>query len=426
MAPFNQAGVREDGNVDAAAVQALSTPAGRRLLAGLPPYDVAQAPGLSDRLRAQGHDPALVAAALTQSRLRARAITKFGDRATTMLFTTDGLEQASRAPVARWHARRFADAGVEHVWDLGCGIGGDAVALCETGLAVTAIELDPLSAAVARANLAPWAGATVVQARAEDVELPSAPAQGQGCWLDPARRVGGVADHRGRRRRIVRLEEMSPSWDFVRSVAARMPAAGAKLGPGFPHAQLPAGCQAQWLSYGGEALECVLWWGELVERPGRAVVIHDGARWHTVPPQEGTSGSGPTRSLERAGVGPYLYDPDRALLAADRLDALCQAVQGHEVAPGCGYVTAERAVRTPLARCLRVLEVLPLQDKALRSWARRHEIGPLTLKKRGGGVDPEELRARIRPRGRRAATLVLTRQALASGSRAVAVWVEQV
>ena len=46
-----------------------------------------------------------------------------------MLFTEAGLEQATRLKVAALHAGRFARAGVEHVADLGCGIGGDALAL---------------------------------------------------------------------------------------------------------------------------------------------------------------------------------------------------------------------------------------------------------------------------------------------------------
>ena len=47
-------------------------------------------------LTAAGFDVDLVAAALTQSRLRAKGHEKFGDFADGMLFTADGLEQATR------------------------------------------------------------------------------------------------------------------------------------------------------------------------------------------------------------------------------------------------------------------------------------------------------------------------------------------
>src|SRR4051812_13298691 len=85
-----------DLGVDLAGMRTLLTPAGWALLERLPPYDEAQAFALAERLRQEGHDPGLVAAALTQTRLRARARDKLGPFADAMLFTPDGLEQATR------------------------------------------------------------------------------------------------------------------------------------------------------------------------------------------------------------------------------------------------------------------------------------------------------------------------------------------
>ena len=76
-------------------------------------------------LRAQGHDPALIANALSQAKLRKRAEAKFGEFAERMFFTEDALEQASRLQVAALHANRFKQSGVTQVADLGCGIGAD-------------------------------------------------------------------------------------------------------------------------------------------------------------------------------------------------------------------------------------------------------------------------------------------------------------
>ncbi|RXZ50059.1 SAM-dependent methyltransferase, partial [Agromyces binzhouensis] len=105
-------------------VRLLSTD-GLALLDSLPPYsskaDVVKT--VAD-LRKQGHDPGLVAAVLSQSRLRSKARAKFGEFADRMLFTEPGLEQATRLRVAALHAGRFARAGLRHVADLGCGIGG--------------------------------------------------------------------------------------------------------------------------------------------------------------------------------------------------------------------------------------------------------------------------------------------------------------
>lgn len=407
--------------MDVRTVDWLAGPEGAALLATLPPYDESRALAVGEQLRRAGTDPAVVAAALTQSRLRARGVAKLGPEAATMLLTPDGLEQASRAAVATLHAARFASAGVRHVFDLGCGIGADARALADAGLRVTAVDADPVTAAVARANLAGRPGARVVVGRAEDLVLPRPGTAREGAWLDPSRRVPGVADARGRTRRVFRLSEVSPSWEFVQGVAARLPAVGAKFGPGFPHAEVPAGAQATWLSYGGEALECTLWWGELVDRPGRGVLVHDGTRWRALAPVD--SSSVPEAGGE-VSPGDRVHDPDRAVLAAGLVDAVCAAVDGRECAPGSGYVVSRGGGRaTPWARCLEVVEVLPMQAKALRAWVRAEDVGPLTLKKRGAWVDADALRRQLRPRGSQEATLLLTRLARPSGQDAVALWV---
>ena len=85
------------------------------------------------KLRAQGHDPALIANVLTQAKLRKRAEAKFGEFAQRMFFTEDALEQASRLQVAALHANRFKQAGVTQVADLGCGIGAGGGCLARRG-----------------------------------------------------------------------------------------------------------------------------------------------------------------------------------------------------------------------------------------------------------------------------------------------------
>ena len=74
-------------------------------------------------------DADLAAAVLDQISLRRRAVAKIGPAAASMLWTRDGLEQATRGDVSRWRADRLKDAGFTHVVDLGCACGADARAL---------------------------------------------------------------------------------------------------------------------------------------------------------------------------------------------------------------------------------------------------------------------------------------------------------
>lgn len=394
--------------MDEATADLLVSEQGLSLLESLPRYDERSSLGLGERLRAQGADPRLVAAALTQSQLRARGESKLGDLAHDLLLTRDGLEQATRAAVAQRHARRFRDAGVSHVLDLGCGLGTDAWAMADLGLAVTAVDADRVTATLAAHNLRGFPHARVQLALAEDLELPDSQACGTvGAWLDPSRRKAGVADVAGRTRRVFSLAGMSPSWEFVQSVAARVPATGAKLGPAFPHAELPPGAEGQWVSVDGELVECAVWWGPLVDRPGRSA---------TVLTRGGEVSLGESDVPDSVPVaealplpGSWIHEADPAVIRAGLTGALARSVDGKELAPGVGYVVSDRLVRPGYAKAYQVIEAIPMRTKQVRAWLRARGVGRLTLKKRGVALDPDEVRRALRPSGSEELTAILTR-----------------
>lgn len=408
--------------MDRRLVARLSSGEGWGLLQSLPPYEESGAMALLDRLRRAGFDAELAGAALTQSRLRGRAAEKFGDGAADMLFTPDGLEQATRAVVADHHARRFAAAGVRTVYDLGCGIGADAMAFARAGMAVHAVDADDGTAAVAAVNLRPWPRVQVEQGLAQDVILPTGEdARGVGVWLDPARRTPGVADIRGRTRRTFRLDELSPDWDSVRLLASRAPVAGAKLSPSFPHAAVPAATEAAWTSVAGDVVECCLWWGGAATRIGRTAHVLGGRGDSLVTEAMAVDAPPPGSAAEPDRIqGRYLYEPDRAVLRAGLVGALANAVDGREMAPGVGYVLADAEHEVPWARRYLVQQAMPFNVKALRAILRDRRAGRVTIKKRGVSVDPDQLRRQLRPSGDGAATVVLTR----SGDAPVALLVQ--
>src|SRR6478752_203480 len=177
----------KDQRVDAAGLTALLAPEGWALLSALPPYDEKLAMTISQRLRDEGLDPVLVAAALTQSRLRAKGHAKLGDFADGMLFTQAGLEQATRLEVGAHHARRYRDAGLTHVADLTCGIGADAMAFAGVGLRVTASDIDEMTAAIATVNLRHFPEAVVRHGDGLALDLSDV----DGLYADPARRTSG-------------------------------------------------------------------------------------------------------------------------------------------------------------------------------------------------------------------------------------------
>lgn len=376
---------------------ALLSAEGLRLLDSLPPWDsttdVVRAVGA---LRAAGHPPALVAAVLSQSRLRRRARDKFSDFADRMLFTEDGLEQATRLPVAALHAQRFRGAGLGHTADLGCGIGGDALAMAALDLEVTAVERDEVTAAIAAFNLAPWSNAEVVNATAEDYPLDGF----DGVWLDPARR-----DPRRGAKRLRNPADWSPSLDFAFGLADRLPT-GVKLGPGIDRDLIPEGVEAQWVSVDGDVVELAVWFGALA-RPGirrAATVISRGGSSELV-------GEADSVDAELGPLSEYLYEPDGAVIRARLIGDLARSVGGTMVSDAIAWFSSDTAVDTPFATRFRVVESLPYDLRALKRLVAARGIGTLEIKKRGVDVDPAEVRKKLAPKGDAAATLILTRVA---------------
>jgi len=370
----------------------LLSPEGLRLLDSLPDYsstdDVVRSVA---RLRKAGHGPGLVAAVLSQSKLRAKARTKFGPFADRMLFTEAGLEQATRLSVAAQHAGRFQRAGVQWVADLGCGIGADALAIAALDIEVTGVERDEVTAAVASFNLAPWSNARVEHADVTEFDLSGV----DGVYLDPARRDAS--------RRLSNPADWSPSLDFAFDVAGRFPT-GIKLAPGIDRDLLPRGAEAQWVSVGREVVEVGLWSGALA-RPGitrAALVIGDGTT-------DELTAAGDSEDAEPGAPGEYLYEPDGAVIRARLIGDLARQLSGRMLDRSIAYITSDAHTPTPFASAFRVTETFPFDERQLRKELASRGIGTLEIKKRGMDVDPAQLRTKLALTGSRSATLILSR-----------------
>jgi predicted RNA methylase len=335
--------------------------------------------------------PEHAAAALTQLELRRRAVPKFGDSAGRMYFTPDGLEQATRVRVAEHRAARIALARPDSVLDLGCGIGGDLLALAGAGLTVAGVDLDPVRVEVARANLDSLGlGGAVQVADATSVDL----APFGVVFTDPGRRTA--------RGRVFDVDAYSPPWSFVTRVLRR--ASCVKVAPGVPHELVPDEVEAEWVSDGGDVKEAALWSSYLATARRRATVIGSGGLATL------TDEDAPADTTVRK-VGRFLYEPDGAVIRAGLVTAVAAGVNGGLVDPHIAYVTGDEAFTTPFARSYQVLEALPYREKPLRAALRERRIGRLTIKKRGVDVVPDELRKRLALKGDEEATLVLTRAA---------------
>ncbi|MFJ4919933.1 SAM-dependent methyltransferase [Streptomyces sp. NPDC088725] len=398
----------------------LLSPEGRALLAELRDHDPAQELTVATRLR-RDHPAELVSAVLAQARLRQRAVAKFGaEDAYRMYFTPNGVEQATRSTVAAYRAARFRRLAPEaRVTDLCCGIGGDAIELARAGFAVEAVDLDPLTCEIARTNLrtlAPDAPpATVTHADVREYGLDGAHA----LFIDPARRGG--------RGRIFDPEAYSPPLSWAVDAVRRVGAGAIKIAPGIPHELVPDDFEAEWISDGGDVKEAVLWHGGRQEHratqgagaadaAGTADAagphrISPGARRATLLPSGATLVGRGLPDPQVRTVGRYLYEPDGAVIRAHLVAEAAEELAGGLIDETIAYITADTLRPTPYATAYEITDELPFNLKKLKALLREREVGILTVKKRGSAVEPEELRRRMKLKGRHAATVFLTRVA---------------
>ncbi|MFC3578304.1 class I SAM-dependent methyltransferase [Streptomyces yaanensis] len=371
----------------------LLTPEGRALLDEVRGTAPAQELAVATRLRRE-HPAELVSAALAQARLRERAAAKFAaEDAERMFFTPNGVEQSTRTTVAAYRAERFRELGVTSVADLCCGIGGDAIALARAGIRVLAVDRDPLTAAVARANADALGLSALIEVREADVTEVDVSVY-DAVFVDPARRGG--------RGRIFDPEAYSPPLSWAVATARQAPHAALKVAPGIPHEAVPDGAEAEWISDGGDVKEAVLWFGT---QPGlvRATLL---------PGPRVLRGRGlpdpPVRPLGR-----YLYEPDGAAIRAHLVAEVAEELDGGLIDETIAYVTADERRDTRYATAYEITDQLPFNVKKLKALLREREVGVLTVKKRGSAVEPEELRRKVLPKthGPNAVTVFLTRVA---------------
>lgn len=322
--------------------------------------------------------PTQAQAVLETAVLRQRATTKF-NRADQMYFTRPALEQASSEIVSRYRAKRFHQAGIRTIADLGCSIGGDALALAAHA-EVTGVEWDPVRLAMAQTNVSVYGnGERFHPLQADLLSLSTLPVAG--LFFDPARR-----DEHGRR--FFSVYDYQPPLSFIDSWREVVGETAVKISPGVDYAELPADAEVEFISVDGNVKEAVLWYGTLqtgVQR--RATLLPTG---HTLTTAD---------EVNQIAVTPpkqYLFEPDGAVIRAHLVETLATRINATKIDDEIAYLTASDAINTPFARCFAVEDTFPFQLKRLRHYLHNRKIGQVIIKKRGSPLEPDKLRQQLR------------------------------
>ena len=360
---------------------------GRTVLDSLPPGPLGPDDALAVGTRLRRRFPAeLVAAALAQHELRARAAARF-TLAGEMWFTREGLEQASTEPLARHRAGRYA--GFDRVADLCCGIGGDLCALAP-GRDAVAVDLDPVHPRMARENARVHGAGEVGAVRADvrDLRLPRSLV----VFVDPARRAGG---------RRLPAPGSRPPLSWCLGLGDQVAGVGIKTAPGLPLGLVPPGWEVELLADRRELKEAVLWSPALATTARRATVF----------PGPSTLVTRPGPPVRCAQPGAFLLDPSPAVTRAGLVEELARDLGAWKLDPRIAFLSADEPLATPFGRLLRVDASLPWSLKTLRQVLRERGVGTVEVRKRGSAVDVADLTGRLRLRGHDRAVVVLTRVA---------------
>ena len=436
--------------MESQAAEFLLSPEGRAVvesLAGMTSGTDSLAMGQFLRKQYPCLNPAYLAAAVELRFARLRAREKFS-RADEMFFTREALEQASGEGVAAHRAGRFS--GLDRVCDLCCGIGGDAIALGNVCEELTCVDRDPARVAFCRENLRvygldsglrrndrnlngqnrndrdstgksqddrdsagksqddrdsagknlndqdsfrPWQKNRITVIEADVFEMVEQIPSFNGVFIDPSRRIGG--------RRVKRLETMDPPMQVVEDILGRACGGCAKLPPGLDIREIAIGHELEWVSTGTGLKEAVLWTGSLIRAEVTVTLLHRGVSI--------TDREVPRESPRIAGSGAYLYEPDPAMIRSGLLAGVVVSKGMWLLDENIAYTSSNDRIDDPFFTGYRILDSFPFTMKRLRSYLQDRHAGPVTIKKRGFPLEPEEVLKKLALTGDRAVIIVLTR-----------------
>jgi SAM-dependent methyltransferase len=332
--------------------------------------------------------------------LQRRAVKKLGKGDWSV--TSRALQQSTPWQVARMKASWFDDG---LVYDLCCGLGGDAIQLLKRG-PVVAVDTDAALLALTRSNLATVNGKHAFEVQCADetsIDLP----EGVSIHIDP--------DRRPDEGRTVQPEHYLPPWTDVCKLVTPAKSSIVKLAPAatFDSDGLPPHHRCG-ISLQGRVREQTRLCGHSIERSElvagsrSAVSIRaDGTEiWY----RPGAAiASVRAQTVEKPMQ--CLIDPDAAIRAAGLTETFADQFELRLLGRASGFLTADVLVPEVdlLAVTGKVIWVGACDDRKLRRQFRAMNVYPQTIKVRGTEHDPAALTKRYRDCGQTPVTLWIGR-----------------
>lgn len=290
------------------------------------------------------------------------------------LMDADSAQQATPVEVAAYRAEFLAEQGVSSVHDITCSIGTEGL---DSPLDYFGSDLDESRVRMARHNLSStkiFRADALTTTTTADVLL-----------ADPARRAGG--------RRITRPEDLVPPLPEVVD-KHRGKELAIKCAPGLDFSEWNGLVTVA--SVDGGVKEACLYTPGL--GTGRRAVMIRGHKLDVLDDQE-------TNLPEAGDIGSYLIDPDGAIVRSGLVRHYAAREGLHQIDERIAYLTGERIPEGTSG--FPFIEKVPL--KRLKSVLKSYDAGSLEILVRGVEVDPDQLRKKMKLKGKKPFAVIITR-----------------
>ena len=336
------------------------------------------------------HTSSLSRTALGMAILRQKAEKKF-PFAHQLYYVKEALEQATSWQIAQHRAKRYQNA--DWILDVCSSIGSDSLALAANA-PVIAYELDFLRCAIAHQNsklintknniynINQYINNYLYINNINNIYL----------FFDPARRSD--------LKRKFHINDYLPPLNTVQTWK-NAKGIGIKLSPGVDLDQLTQfDAEIEFISLNGELKEAVLWMNQLKRGQKRATILSAGITLVDLP----------TPQLPITPPKNHIYEPDPAIIRAGMVTSLAKDFQNlSQLDSQIAYLTSDEKQNTPLARRWDVEAWMPFNLKKLKAYLLEHNVGNITVKKRGSPITPEVLQAKLKLKGSESKTIFLTK-----------------
>ena len=326
-------------------------------------------------------------------------------------WTRQLLEQSSDFETAAETALDFPTGN--RVWDICCGAGADSVALAHLGLIVQAVDHCPIACELTRHN-----------AQSHGLQINVFDRSADQTEFDPNSYINIDPDRRKEGARSSSLDRLSPSWETVVTLLGKCQGMSLKLAPGtrvdfdgLAHRVERPPESVRFLSKDGSVRQQRWCWGlerwptgsitasmhlnePSTRRAEQFVASQPGERTPNATASQGwfheTFSTKEVHSMNSSNLAyapsAFVADYDPSLRAAELSSCFAKRWGWQLMDSSSGYLTATEASVHPMVRWFRVLEVLPLDNKRIKSFARAANVRTWELKSRGLEVDLNGLR----------------------------------